>query len=40
VTVPDKTITTVRKLQVPHAGQERIGFQLDSLREKPPGASP
>ena len=38
--VPYKAITPVRQLQLPHAGQEGIGFKLDRLREEPPGAGP
>ena len=36
--VPNQTIAPVRQLQVSHPGQEGLGFQLDSLCEKPPGA--
>ena len=36
--VPDQAVPPVRQLQVLHAGQERLGFQLDRLREQPPSA--
>jgi hypothetical protein len=38
VPVPNQTITPVRQLEILHSGQERLGLQLHSLREKPSSA--
>ena len=36
MTVPHKTVATVRKLEVLHRGEKHLGLQLDSLRKKLP----
>ena len=36
--MPNQTITPVRQLEILHSGQERLGLQLHSLREKPSSA--
>ena len=39
MTMPDNTIASVRKLQILHSGEESLGLDLNSLREKLPSAS-
>ena len=38
VTMPDNPVTTIGKLEILHRGKELLGFHLDRLRKKPPGA--
>ena len=32
--MPDNTVSSISKLEVLHEGEERLSFQLDSLREQ------
>jgi hypothetical protein len=40
VAVPNQALAPVRQPQLPHGGQERLGFRLNGLRQQPAGAVP
>src|SRR5674476_602083 len=38
MTMPNDTVATIRQLEIPHGGKERLGLHLDSLYQQSAGA--